>query len=153
MAAGTHSAHLHDHEGHSHEAASASLTKNQKLVLGVLERAGAPLGAYPILDELRSEGLRAPLQVYRALDKLLEAGLVHRLESLNAFVACVHPNCHASASAMVFAICERCGRTEEFPDEAVGTRLSAWARDNRFTVAKTTVEIKGICAACADAAD
>ena len=53
-------------------------------------------------------GLRAPLQVYRALDKLVETGLVHRLESLNAFVACAHKHCHDDC-ASAFAICEKCG--------------------------------------------
>ncbi|GGE17754.1 transcriptional repressor [Aureimonas endophytica] len=139
-----------DHHHHSHAGAGAGLTRNQQLVLSVLDKANAPLGAYSILDELRGEGLRAPLQVYRALDKLVEAGLVHRLESLNAFVACVHPHCHAS-TATVFAICEKCGSATEFPDEAIGARLFGWARDNAFAVAKTTVEIKGVCARCAAA--
>src|SRR5690606_9624291 len=71
------------------------LTRNQTLVLDALEKADAPLSAYTILDRLRGDGLRAPLQVYRALEKLLSAGLVHRLESLNAFVACARPHCHA----------------------------------------------------------
>ena len=66
------------------------LTKNQSLVFETLQRADQPISAYTILDRLRDHGFRAPLQVYRALDKLVEAGLVHRLESLNAFVACAH---------------------------------------------------------------
>lgn len=66
------------------------LTKNQGLVLSVLESSGQPLSAYTILDRLRGQGLKAPLQVYRALDKLLEHGRVHRLESMNAFVVCCH---------------------------------------------------------------
>src|SRR3954470_20560978 len=99
-------------------SASHDLTKNQGLVLGTLEKAEGPLSAYTILDALRSDGLRAPLQVYRALDKLLAFGLVHRLESLNAFVACAHPHCHAS-SMMAFAICEKCGSVEEFSNDVV----------------------------------
>lgn len=125
-----------------------TLTKNQNLVLGALEKAEGPLSAYTILDTLRDDGLRAPLQVYRALDKLLSFGLVHRLESLNAFVACAHPHCHAS-SMMAFAICEKCGNVSEFSDEGVEARLTGWAHGNRFTPSKTTIEIKGICATCA----
>ena len=125
-----------------------TLTKNQNLVLGALEKAEGPLSAYTILDALRDDGLRAPLQVYRALDKLLSFGLVHRLESLNAFVACAHPHCHAS-SMMAFAICETCGNVTEFSDDVVEERLTGWARDNRFKPVKTTIEIKGICTTCA----
>ena len=82
---------------------SADLTRNQSLVMKTLTSADAPLSAYTILDRLRDDGLRAPLQVYRALDKLTTLGLVHRLESLNAFVACAHPDCHEHA-LVAFAI-------------------------------------------------
>jgi Fur family zinc uptake transcriptional regulator len=76
-----------------HVHAPVDLTKNQSLVMGALTNSDGPLSAYTILDQLRDHGFRAPLQVYRALDKLVEFGLVHRLESLNAFVACRHPGC------------------------------------------------------------
>ncbi len=66
----------------------SDLTRNQSLVFNALDGASGPLSAYDILDKLRADGFRAPLQVYRALDKLVEYGMVHRLESLNAFVAC-----------------------------------------------------------------
>jgi len=75
---------------HDHGRAPSDLTRNQSLVFGALSRAEGPLSAYTILDQLRDDGFRAPLQVYRALDKLVETGMVHRLESLNAFVACSH---------------------------------------------------------------
>lgn len=125
-----------------------ALTKNQSLVLGALEKAEAPLSAYTILDLLRCEGLRAPLQVYRALEKLLDHGLVHRLESLNAFVACTHEAHHGSLM-MAFAICEKCGNVSEFSDAIVQERLTGWANDNHFRPSKATIEIKGLCAACA----
>lgn len=76
--------------------ATPQLTKNQALVMGALTHSDGPLSAYTILDKLRDQGFRAPLQVYRALDKLLEYGLVHRLESLNAFVACACPHEHVN---------------------------------------------------------
>ncbi|MCB1460156.1 MAG: transcriptional repressor, partial [Nitratireductor sp.] len=78
---------IHDHG----DSGSDGLTRNQLLVLNALVAAGGPLSAYGILDQLREEGFRAPLQVYRALEKLVDQGKVHRLESLNAFVACSHP--------------------------------------------------------------
>jgi Fur family transcriptional regulator, zinc uptake regulator len=125
-----------------------ALTRNQELVLDALERASGPLGAYALLDELRPQGFRAPLQVYRALDKLLEGGLVHRLDSINAFVACVHPHCHRSATT-AFAICERCKAVEEFTDDVVAERLGRWCGEQRFSPARTTIEMRGVCAACA----
>lgn len=123
------------------------LTRNQSLVLGTLTEAEAPLSAYTILDRLRGEGFRAPLQVYRALEKLLEFGVVHRLESLNAFVACAHPHCHENG-LIAFAICEDCGQVNEFSDEVVRERLGAWSATNGFKADKTTIEIRGHCADC-----
>lgn len=126
------------------------LTKNQALVLGALSRAEGPMSAYAILDNLRDDGFRAPLQVYRALEKLLAYGLVHRLESLNAFVACAHPH-HHEAGLIAFAICEDCGRVDEFSDEIVEQRLGAWAGSTGFRPDKTTIEIRGHCGRCATA--
>ncbi len=126
------------------------LTRNQELVLGTLTRSDAPLSAYGILDQLRGEGLRAPLQIYRALDKLLDFGMVHRLESLNAFVACAHPQCHGHG-VIAFTICEDCGQVDEFSDAEVERRLDGWTRAKGFCSTKTTIEIRGLCAGCADA--
>jgi len=124
------------------------LTRNQSLVLGALEKAEGPMSAYAILDELRGDGLRAPLQIYRALEKLLEIGLAHRLESLNAFVACARPHCHASG-LIAFAICEKCSQVWEFSDDVVHERLKAWTDAQGFTPTRTTMEIKGECRKCA----
>lgn len=128
-------------------AQPGELTKNQTLVFDALSRANAPLSAYSLLDQLRDNGFRAPLQVYRALDKLQEFGLVHRLESLNAFVACAHNHDHRHGLT-AFAICNDCGQVTEFSDEVVEKRLSGWAKDTGFKAAKTTIEIRGECAAC-----
>lgn len=135
----------HSHgPGHTHRH---DLTRNQSLVLSALEKVDGPLSAYTILDHLRGDGFRAPLQVYRALEKLLSAGLVHRLESLNAFVACAHPHCHAQG-LIAFAICEDCGRVDEFSDAVVRERLGAWSSEHGFRTEKTTIEIRGHCATC-----
>lgn len=136
-------AHTHDHG-----RPPSDLTKNQSLVFGALSRAEGPLSAYTILDQLRDDGFRAPLQVYRALDKLVETGMVHRLESLNAFVACRHPGCD-SHETIAFAICETCGKVTEISDEALETRLRALAVTDGFTVRKAVVELRGVCAGCA----
>jgi len=128
------------------------LTKNQTLVLQALDRAAAPLSAYALLDHLRESGFRAPLQVYRALDKLMEFGLVHRLESLNSFVACAHRHeghAHSHDHGLVaFAICGRCNQVEEFSDTQVEERLTGWASAHDFKLDKTTIEMRGTCASC-----
>jgi Fur family zinc uptake transcriptional regulator len=139
----------HSHAGHRHNQPPA-LTRNQSLVLSVLNGADAPLSAYDVLDRLRGEGLRAPLQVYHALDKLVAEGLAHRLESLNAFVCCANSAGHRSG-VTAFAICERCGRVDEFTDDIVRDRLGAWAEQHRFALASTTIELRGICDDCAAA--
>lgn len=125
----------------------AQLTKNQTLVYATLRAADGPLSAYSILDQLREKGFRAPLQVYRALDKLTEQGLVHRLESLNAFVACCHPDDdHHAATA--FAICEDCGDVTEFADSTIDKQLRRWAGDSGFALDKRTIELRGTCKDC-----
>lgn len=136
----------HDHSGHDHVWAD-DLTKNQSLVLGALAHAPTPLSAYALLDQLRDEGLKAPLQIYRALDKLVERGLAHRLESLNAFVACADEHCHRSG-LIAFAICDACGKVDEFADPVIEERLGLWATQTGFTPARTTMEIRGRCAGC-----
>jgi Fur family zinc uptake transcriptional regulator len=139
--------HSHDsHAGHDHVWA-ADLTRNQGLVLGTLAHAEAPLSAYDILGKLREDGLKAPLQVYRALDKLVERGLAHRLESLNAFVACADKQCHRSG-LIAFAICDGCGKVDEFADTVIEDRLVDWAAAKGFKVERTTMEIRGKCVAC-----
>jgi len=127
---------------------TSDLTRNQSLVLGTLTGATGPLSAYSILDRVRSDGIKAPLQIYRALDKLVELGLAHRLESLNAFVACAHA--HAAHQGLAaFAICESCGRVDEFADDVVEARLAAWSAGTGFATERTTIEIRGHCKACA----
>ncbi|WP_375449805.1 Fur family transcriptional regulator [uncultured Devosia sp.] len=141
-------AHADDsHAGHDHVWAD-DLTRNQGLVLGALAHSAAPLSAYDILDRLRDDGLKAPLQVYRALDKLVERGLAHRLESLNAFVACADAHCHRSG-LIAFAICEGCGKVDEFADGVIEGRLGDWTAAKGFVVERTTMEIRGKCGACA----
>jgi Fur family transcriptional regulator, zinc uptake regulator len=124
------------------------LTKNQALVLGVLETSHEPVSAYTILERLRDDGFRAPLQVYRALEKLLAFGKVHRLESINAFVACSHAGHSHSGGVTVFAICETCGKVEEFHDDIISERLAMWQENTKFKPEKTTIEIRGFCTNC-----
>ena len=128
-------------------AESEKLTKNQALVLERLEAANSPLSAYELLDQLREEGIKAPLQIYRALEKLQAADLVHRLESLNAFVACSHQGCAGHGTA-AFAICEVCGDVSEFTPDEVVKLLKEWTMAEGFALARTTIELRGTCKDC-----
>jgi len=123
------------------------LTKNQSLVFSALRDAEGPLSAYTILDHLRSRGFRAPLQVYRALEKLMAHGMVHRIESLNAFVACAHDHPHMGES-IAFAICQSCGGVTEFSDKVLKDHLVRWCLLNQFTAHTTTLEMRGLCSDC-----
>jgi Fur family transcriptional regulator, zinc uptake regulator len=121
--------------------------RNQQLVLGALTRSERPMGAYDLLELLRQEGLRSPLQIYRALDRLIEEGLVHRIESLSAFALCVHSECTHGRAA--FAICANCGRASEVHDPALERVLRRIARRQGFRTKSATVELSGLCEACA----
>ena len=128
-------------------ATREKLTKNQLRVLERLEGAVGPLSAYTLLDQLRDDGFRAPLQVYRALDTLMKGGFVHRLESLNAFVACAEPHDH-SHRMTAFAICDICGQVSEFSDHDVGQQLDEWVGSTGFAAKKAVIEFRGTCAKC-----
>ena len=128
---------------HHHDT---GMTRNQSLVLGQLSRADGPLSAYTILDQLRGDGFRAPLQVYRALEKLIADGHVHRLESLNAFVACSQANCCDTHATVAFAICEKCGHVAEISDSDLDSRLNELAGKSGFQLKTSVVELRGLCA-------
>ena len=134
-----------EHHDHAHEM--SRLTRNQKLVLEAVEKAKAPQSAYELLDALRPQGFKAPLQVYRALDKLVEQGLVHKLETLSAFVACQHPSGEGHA-ATVFMICEKCGTVAERTNTCISGDLGALAKKDGFRVAHTNIELRGHCGRC-----
>ena len=132
--------------------AGPGLTRQQALVLQALAGADGPTSAYALLDGLRAEGFRAPPQVYRALEKLIGYGLVHRVESLNAFVACAHPHPHRHG-LLAFAICDRCGQVDEFTDTTIERRLGGWARDRAFAIGSAALELHGTCADCTPGTD
>ena len=131
-----------------------NLSTNDRKVLSALDRAARPLSAYDILDRARSDALKAPVQVYRALQKLEARGLVHRIEALNAFVACAEhmEDCGKRDHRHVehqpgFVICRECGAVREFEDGRVA-RLAAVAAGEDFAVDLVALEIYGRCAEC-----
>lgn len=123
------------------------LTANQQRVLTTLQQAKVPLSAYALLERLRKPGFNAPTQVYRALDLLVQHGLVHRLETLNAYVICSRQNC--KHSFMAFAICDTCGHIDEFVDNDLSRSLGRWAKNHAFALGSTAIEIHGQCGTCA----
>ncbi|MGD0314780.1 MAG: transcriptional repressor [Xanthobacteraceae bacterium] len=127
-------------------ARAQRLTPMRRHVLEALLASHRPLGAYEIVERLADPGRPAPITVYRALDFLRDNGLVHRIESRNAFVACVHN--HADNDIVVFFLCERCGAVGEAPGGAVAETLKASARAVGFAPKSPVIEIAGICAHC-----
>lgn len=131
---------------------SPTLTRHQTLVLNALQRAKEPTSAYALLEQLRDEGIKAPPQVYRALDKLVSCGLAHKLDSLNAFVACAHPHEHEHGHGLiVFAICGRCGTAQEFSDQTIERHLKDLSQAHAFRMESSIIEMRGTCEACLNA--
>ena len=126
-------------------AASRALPKNASLVHKFLRRQDAPASAYHILDGLRDVGITAPPTVYRALGQLVARGLAHRVESLNAFVACSDPD-HDDGNG--FAICTDCGSVTEFSGETVRKALGDIARCQGFALDHATIELQCLCSSC-----
>jgi Fur family zinc uptake transcriptional regulator len=122
-------------------------TRNEKLVYDYLDSVGKPTSAYVILDALREDGLRAPLQVYRALGKLIDQGAVHRIESLNAFVACKHLECNDNRVS-IFMLCNSCEEVAETVDAATASALEKLCEACRFNGMRQVIEISGTCQTC-----
>ena len=124
------------------------LTPLRAQVLGLVAAAGKPVKAYDLLDLMKGEsGNTAPPTVYRALDFLLEQGFIHRLASINAFVACHHPS--TAQHSVPFLICDRCQSATELEDAAIVDSLDASARAVGFMPQAQTLEVHGLCADCA----
>ncbi|MFZ3357996.1 MAG: Fur family transcriptional regulator [Xanthobacteraceae bacterium] len=146
----------HDHERCANAAIARAeaqcatraqrLTPMRRQVLQALLASHRPLGAYEIIERLARKNRPAPITIYRALDFLRENGLVHRIESRNAFVACVHN--HGGDDLVVFLICESCGTVGEAPGAAVAESLKASSRAAGFAPKSPLIEIAGICAHC-----
>jgi Fur family transcriptional regulator, zinc uptake regulator len=151
----------HDHsrctaDGLSHaelvlKARAQKFTPIRRQVLQALLSSHRPLGAYEVIDELAKSMPRpAPITAYRALDFLMANGLVHRIESRNAYLACAHD--HDATAMVAFLICERCGSVGEIPALPVAQSLNSAARATGFAPKLSVVEITGTCAHCQKAA-
>ena len=123
------------------------LSVNQQRVYQTLTSSIRPLTAYEVIDRVSAEDVWAPPTVYRALNALIELGLVHRLESRKAFVACTRS--HQPVTSAIFVVCNNCGATKELLDEDISTRLKRCADANKFYLVKATLELQGLCQQCA----
>ena len=122
-------------------------TPVRRQVLQALLSSHRPLGAYEVIDELAKSMPRpAPITIYRALDFLMENGLVHRIESRNAYLACAHD--HDAAATVAFLICDACGSVGEIPAAPMAQSLNLAARATGFAPKLSVVEITGTCAHC-----
>lgn len=125
------------------------LTPVRRKVLELLLQKHQALGAYAILDLLRDAGFGSqPPVAYRALDFLAKHGFVHKIERLNAFVACVHPG---ESHSPAFMVCRICDAVAEAQLSAVKSHLNAAAKSAGFQIERTVVEAEGVCPECSDA--
>lgn len=132
------------------ERRGSRLTGQRRDVLGCVARSHSAVGAYDIIERMAEQGTRpAPITVYRALDFLLAHGLVHKIESRNAFVACSHAH-DGQPAAML--ICEACGMVAELDAPDVFAALKSAAAAQGFAGQRTMIEVSGLCSACAGAA-
>ena len=152
---GDHSHHEHDHD---HSAcvtrvldevvalsaeSGARFTPVRRRALEILLESHTAIGAYDLLKRLDADGFGAqPPVAYRALDFLVEQGFAHKIERLNAFVACMHPR---EGHDPAFMICRACHVVAE---TAADPALDKDAAKMGFTVESRVVEIEGLCPKC-----
>ena len=129
------------------EAGERMTTSRLRTYELILEASG-PIKAYDVIDRFHPDGAAKPPTVYRALSFLEQMGLVHRIESLNAFVACgAHDHNLKFGHTAGFLLCECCGQSVEIAIPAL-TAIEASALDNGFKVNHITLEARGLCRVC-----
>jgi Fur family zinc uptake transcriptional regulator len=135
------------------QARGVRLTEQRRDVLRALLEHGHPLGAYDLIEKLRPESGRspAPIAIYRALDFLQQQGLIHRLETLNAFIAC--PHSHRAGERIAFLICEQCSHVDEVVTKEIDMALQGLAARHGFSPNRTVIEVAGTCRACRTASE
>lgn len=155
MASPSHSAGFEDHDHRqcirtglaaaetACDAAGLRLTPVRRRTLEILLEAHAAMGAYDVLARLDADGFGdKPPVAYRALTFLVDAGLAHRIERLNAFVACTHPGPDHDPA---FMICRRCGTVAE---AEAGSALHSSAAAAGFVIERRVLEVEGVCPTC-----
>lgn len=126
---------------------NTELSPHSKKVLGLLSKSGRPMTAYDILDKLRRHGIKAPPTVYRALESLMQRGDVHRIESLNAFIAC-HDGHERHNHHARFAVCRACGSATEICDPRLSDLIRDLGKSLKFHIEREMLELFGLCHEC-----
>lgn len=128
-------------------ARGAQLTKLRRQILELLWESGRPTGAYELIEALKQKASRpvAPTTVYRGLEFLISQGLVSKIESLNAYVPCAHPE---RQNDCLFFICSHCGSSAELEDPRLESLISENASLIGFRPTRRVVEVEGACAHC-----
>lgn len=122
---------------------------NQVRVLEALLQDHRAASAYEIVERMAESGKRLqPVQVYRALDTLMELGLVHRVQSINAYVACTTEDaCHNPQ----LLFCSSCKRVAELASDTISALISKTAKQSQFKLDHGLVELVGLCPDCTNA--
>lgn len=150
--------HHHVHDADAYVAAVKAVCSSKGLrltpiraqVLGLIAQHNKPIKAYELLDQMKSAvGANAPPTVYRALDFLIGNGFIHKLASINAYVACHHPSIQHTVP---FLICDSCQNALELEDESIAETLNAKAKTLGFSPRAQILEVHGTCRQCADKA-
>lgn len=150
------SANEHDHNQCIRDAISTAeqlctkrgvqLTPIRHKILELIWNSHKAIKAYDLLDQIRPINDAAkPSTVYRALDFLLEQGLIHRVESLNAFVGC---RSSGTQHDQLLLICTTCHNVEERAAPNVFHALADEMQNATFKPQRKTIEIHGLCKSC-----
>ncbi|MDD5035983.1 MAG: transcriptional repressor [Methylococcaceae bacterium] len=122
------------------------LTPIRRKVLQLIWESHRAVKAYDLLDRIRpQEEAAKPATVYRALDFLIEQGLVHRVESLNAFIGC---NASGRQHELLLLICIECNEVDERHAVGVMDAVEEELTQANFSARQKTIEIHGVCAHC-----
>jgi len=127
---------------------SDQLRPNSRDVLAILHESSVPLSAYQILERADSTKLRSPVQVYRALKVLTRLALVHRVETLNKYIACRRD--HPMNAQPVLVICDDCGTVTELSESLSMEGLEELLAKDGFIRRIVNVEVAGLCLSCRD---
>lgn len=125
----------------------SEISHNSKTVLALLRKSKKPYTAYDILAKLQNSGVKAPQTIYRALDELSERGLVHRIQSLGAFVAC---HSEEEEHGTQFAVCRKCSKVMELHDHRICEFIQEIGKNINFSIEREMLEVIGLCADCTE---
>ena len=129
------------------ESKLAEVSLKTRKVFEVIESSESPPGAYDLLNNriLRAIGFKAPTQIYRALKQLLDLNLIHKIESLNTFIACCSEH---DKGPSILAICDSCGQVQDIPAENLAAQVEKEVGKKFPDLKELKIELKGICGEC-----